>query len=569
MFRLIRRFRRNLKRTVTEWFLYLRWRYFEITSGVLRWFRKTSQQTADSEGQDGGTTVRARIRVANLLNPLFWIREFWGFLLRFLASRELLSFLYSIPAMTFAVAPFAAEYWRVPSQSELLQRAQNGYIRTASAEQLDSAEFYLKLWGALSEDPIPVRLAECDFFERTGRLDQGLRLAEEGYLQYQSMGCLEWLCNKEFQQFLKVPDELAKTVKFSEALEVHLKAFLQQQKNNGDKGTMLGVVYVRRGEFLNAIEILSDVVALTGGRTPEAPYYLAMCHQQQNRIPEAITAAKLAADAFRERMAREKFNFRTLLDYCRCLVMAQQESAALQAMEQHLQHCTEEERQQVVFLTGDVYAAWSRRLRLNSDRSEADFFTALELLGKGLALSPQNPRLLEELSYLGCSTEVDGELLEQKLTQAMDSGVSPGIVHFIRGTRDLLKDPPDVDAALVHFRLSEQHSQSYAGLLNNLAHAISISEEGDMAAALDLVEQALRMLPDEPVIYETRGRVLLRMGEAERAIADFERALSAEALRGDAHQGLSKAYAMLGKDGESERHARLAAEILKNPPPSN
>ena len=90
-----------------------------------------------------------------------------------------------------------------------------------------------------------------------------------------------------------------------------------------------------------------------------------------------------------------------------------------------------------------------------------------------------------------------------------------------------------------------------------------------MAAALDLVEQALRMLPDEPVIYETRGRVLLRMGEAERAIADFERALSAEALRGDAHQGLSKAYAMLGKDGESERHARLAAEILKNPPPSN
>ena len=146
-----------------------------------------------------------------------------------------------------------------------------------------------------------------------------------------------------------------------------------------------------------------------------------------------------------------------------------------------MQHCSEDERRQIVFLTGDVYAAWSRRLRLNSDRSQGDFFKALELLGKGLALSPQNPRLLEELSYLGCSAEVDADLLEQKLTQAMDSGVSPGIVHFIKGTRDLLKDPPDVDAALAHFRLSEQHSQSYAGLLNNLAHAMSISEEGDMA----------------------------------------------------------------------------------------
>ena len=90
-----------------------------------------------------------------------------------------------------------------------------------------------------------------------------------------------------------------------------------------------------------------------------------------------------------------------------------------------------------------------------------------------------------------------------------------------------------------------------------------------MKVALDLVEQALRMMPNEPVIYETRGRILLRMKEPAKAIADFEKALSKESLRGDAHEGLANAFEMLGQNEESRRHTQMAMDFRKKSPPGN
>lgn len=569
MFRLIRRFRRDLKHSILDWAAYLRWRYFEFNAAIIDWFRTTSELTVDQSSDDAASVKRGKIRFSSLINPLFWIKDFWGFLMRFLASRNPVSFLLSLPAALCAVAPFAILHWKVPTSSDLLQKAQAGYQQTVAADNLEAAEFYLKLWQSLSEDPVPPRLAECDFFQRTGRLDRALALAEDGYRQFAAMSLLNWLVNQEFQQFIKLPDDVATDAATSTTLESHLKYFLEQQPTNAEKGMMLGTLYVRRGNLSSAAEILTEVVGYSGKTYPEAPYYLAICQQQLGHIPEAVTAAQLAAEAFQEELAKKSFTFRLLFNYCRSLVIAQREGNALQVMDEHMSYCTPDEKLQLVFLKGDVYATWSKRLRQNSDRNAADFFTSIELLGRGLAIAPQNPRLLEELTVVGCSKDVDADLLEQKLTQAIDSGVSPGLVHFIQGTRDLLRDPPAVESALSHFQLAEQHNQSYPGILNNLAHAMAISETGDMKVAFDLVEQALRMMPNEPVIYETRGRILLRMKEPAKAIADFEKALANESLRGDAHEGLAKAFEMQGKDGESTRHAQMAADFRKKSPPEN
>lgn len=569
MFRLIRRFRRNLTRYISDWADYLRWRYFEINAAVIKWFRTTSELTVELSSDDAVSVKRGKIRFSSLINPLFWIKDFWGFLLRFLASRNPASFLLSLPAALCAVAPFAILHWKVPASSVLLEKAQVGYQQTVAVDDLETAEFYLKLWQSLSEDPVPPRLAECDFFKRTGRLDRALSLAEDGYRQFAAMSLLNWLVNEEFQQFIKLPDDVATDAATSTTLESHLKYFLEQQPTNAEKGMMLGTLYVRRGNLSSAAEILTEVVGYSGKTYPEAPYYLAICEQQLGHIPQAVTAAQLAAEAFQEELAKKSFTFRLLFNYCRSLVIAQREDNALQVMDEHVGYCSAEEKQQLVLMKGDVYAAWCKRLRLDSERNASDFFKAIELLGKGLAIAPQNPRLLEELTVVGCNKDVDADVLEQKLTQAIDSGVSPGLVHFIQGTRDLLRDPPAVESALSHFQLAEQHNQSYPGILNNLAHAMAISETGDMKVALDLVEQALRMMPNEPVIYETRGRILLRMKEPAKAIADFEKALASESLRIDAHEGLAKAFGVLGRDSESRRHAEIAVNFRKNSPPGN
>jgi predicted Zn-dependent protease len=136
-------------------------------------------------------------------------------------------------------------------------------------------------------------------------------------------------------------------------------------------------------------------------------------------------------------------------------------------------------------------------------------------------------------------------------------------VHFIQGTRDLLRRPADLDSAVQHFEISRQHNMTFPGLLNNLAYAMTQTPDGDMDQALELVDQALRMMPGEPVIYETRGQVLLRQQKYQQAIADFERALASSAMRADAHDGLAEAYQQLG-NAEKTAYHRSTAQRLRD-----
>ncbi|MFM7867284.1 MAG: hypothetical protein ACKPHU_23985, partial [Planctomycetaceae bacterium] len=107
-------------------------------------------------------------------------------------------------------------------------------------------------------------------------------------------------------------------------------------------------------------------------------------------------------------------------------------------------------------------------------------------------------------------------------------------VHFIQGTRDLLRKPADLESAMQHLDAARQHNVTFPGLLNNLAWGMTQTPDGNMDQALELVEQALRMMPGEPVIYETRGQVLLRQQKYQQAIADFERSLASSDMRADA-----------------------------------
>ncbi|MFM7863484.1 MAG: hypothetical protein ACKPHU_04680, partial [Planctomycetaceae bacterium] len=159
------------------------------------------------------------------------------------------------------------------------------------------------------------------------------------------------------------------------------------------------------------------------GRMPEAAYYLAICQQQNGRLVEAKTAAKTAIPSYRERLISQPFSMRNLVELCRCLIIDEKEQQAIQMMQEQSKRCRPAELPQIRFLMGDAYAAESRRMRQSGDLKPDDFLKSLDLLARGLAFAPLNPRLLDELSYLGCSTEVDENVLQHRLQQALDSGI--------------------------------------------------------------------------------------------------------------------------------------------------
>ncbi|MDY6841929.1 MAG: M48 family metalloprotease [Pseudomonadota bacterium] len=55
--------------------------------------------------------------------------------------------------------------------------------------------------------------------------------------------------------------------------------------------------------------------------------------------------------------------------------------------------------------------------------------------------------------------------------------------------------------------------------------AMELASKGDMKAALDKVNEAIRLLPREAMFYALRGRIYQDQKEAEKAAADFEKAV--------------------------------------------
>jgi len=74
------------------------------------------------------------------------------------------------------------------------------------------------------------------------------------------------------------------------------------------------------------------------------------------------------------------------------------------------------------------------------------------------------------------------------LQQILDSGVDPGFLHFVLGTRAALRSPPDVVVARQHCERSIAHNANFPTLLNNTADVIARSEDSDEASLKSAME---------------------------------------------------------------------------------
>jgi len=82
---------------------------------------------------------------------------------------------------------------------------------------------------------------------------------------------------------------------------------------------------------------------------------------------------------------------------------------------------------------------------------------------------------------------------------------------------------------------------------NNYAWLVVQEPQGDMAAALEAVNKALAIQPDEFRFRETRGQIWLRLGKWNEAVEDLEYAANGMPDSREVHLSLAKAYDALGQ----------------------
>lgn len=507
--------------------------------------------------------ARGRIRAIVFWNPLFWLVQFGGFIVRYFSSRGVINLFLSTPALCGLVGPVVLAVWIAPDSAALAARSASRMGYYSDRGQFEKAEFFSRILCSLRPEDDVAHFRRAEILEILDRDDEARVLLENlaAARSYQPAWTL--ICQRDLAAVMSSenpPDELRKN------LESNLQQLIRRFPQSNEGRYMLATLYARLNRPFESLTLLETLTRNTSTPVPDAWYAQAVLERQLGRDSESRVSASRAADQLLARNVGQPAKSEDLLRTMRALVIAYREVEALQLVDSRLASVPQEEvaqRQNWASVRGEICAAWSRRLRSRPNASVAEVSQSITILFEGIRSAPREPVVLDELSRLAISDRISDESVEQHLQTALNSGVSPGLVHFILGTRALTQKPPEPEKANEHFQLALAHDAGYPGLLNNLADMIAGSDDGDFAEALKLVDQALVLLPGQPEIHDTRGKLLVKLGQPLKALAEFELALREPAIRAEVNQNMVAAWRALGNNQKAEECQQTADALRK------
>jgi len=404
----------------------------------------------------------------SFINPIFWIVQSARFVIRYVQSRKYGNVIRSLPAASGFIFPVALSLWIAPSFDTELQQSYNRLSRAQAAENLTDAEFFARKVCAMLPDESAAWMRLAVVRDLQGKSAEAEQLAIEKGVKRGYVPAAEWLADRRFAAVVGNPNP---DPQLEKELVDGLKWIIARRESDVRANFMLGTYLLYRSQLLEARPVLKHLISLPKGNFPEALYSLAVVEGQLGDDEAARTAAGLAADGFLKRDALREFRVESFLQLVRSLLIARRETEAVQLIQQKnsdLPAFQDQFRQ----LTGEVFASWSKRLRTTAGRSADDVQKALTAISQAVIAAPASPIVTQELVELAGVSEISDEALDQHLRTALDAGVSPGVIHFIQGTRCIARNPPDIEAGLQHLRIADTHNPGMPGLLNNMADAI-------------------------------------------------------------------------------------------------
>jgi tetratricopeptide (TPR) repeat protein len=211
---------------------------------------------------------------------------------------------------------------------------------------------------------------------------------------------------------------------------------------------------------------------------------------------------------------------------------------------------------------GQAERAYETWLRVLADRDESP----LILQGLGLTMlrlsflpdeTPPEKRelvtLVGKAAYLAVrNRREEADALHKEVVA--DHPNAPG-VHYAYGVF-LMRDAPD--AALAEFRRELQISPGHVPALLQLA--FEYIKRGQHSDGLPYAEQAVKLDPKLFVARNALGRILLEVGQVERAVAELEAGVKLEPASPEMHFALARAYDRAGRKADA---ARARAEFTR------
>lgn len=522
-----------------------------------RLFGKLFRNLVLVETPEWATRVQAKVLVGNLqrvswydwLNPIRWSVWVLGFVYEWILSRRYYEYGPAVPGILLAcliptailVDSFKRDSWRETYYRELLQSPtakENNRLAGMAMDRLLER----------TPDRTDLRLQRAMLAERLGNADEARTEMESLAVVERNSIAAFWLMQKHYQ--------LADVGQWDENKHQAYR-LLAAIAASHDNESVFVASRVVLSQYLVSIGATAEAIAQiesVSGDNSELQLVCAALHYQNGDQSSCTRWAEKAQEGLRKSVLAAPANIETRLKLARALLLLGQSEAVAVTLSDGYK-LTKDER--LLNAGAESFVAWAARIENSEPQTSANLVKRLSLLSRATDLAPKNSLALETLvnAVIQCAESTDPEVA--KLRDTLVRKLDADKVHFIQGTIALLRG--DVEQADGHLQLAMAKSASVPGVLNNLAVVLYQKESPDLDRALTLVNAALKSLPDQPQIRETRGQIFLRMKHYKEAIFDLEFALAAKEPPQTIHKSLAQAYEAIGLVDMAKSHLEMAS----------
>lgn len=464
---------------------------------------------------------------------------------RWLHTRDVRYLVQGLPALLLASSiAVSIFYQRNTEPSQNIVRYQQGVDQAIARADFPAARLGLRKLLELAPDRAETRYGLALVAEHEGDLPRALRL----------MGDLAPADAKNFGPahfwFVKRLAAGSRPLSTEDAalLRHHLEATLADDPTHNAAAAMLGRMELAAGE-LDAALIHLEIAAR---QRPELGLLMTRICLEQGSLARARRHAKQVADHFRPRLEADRTDTAARLALSEALLLQDKFDEAEGVLDDGLGGGADATVRPAL---ANLYVAQADRLDGVAERGGDE----LALLKKALDASPRHEPALLRLAVYVAREGDDANEARRRLKEFLAEGKAPAVVHMILGTG--AAGDGNLDLAQLHLEQAYQLNQHTPAILNNLAWVLANSPEPKLERALELVDAALKLAPEQPQILESRGQILIRLKRWREALTDLERALAELPNRIRIHQSLASAYEQLGDDQLAAIHRQRASHL--------
>ncbi|WP_161604694.1 tetratricopeptide repeat protein [Roseiconus nitratireducens] len=495
------------------------------------------------------------------LNPLRWFRWIGQFVHEWFVAIPWNDAPKAIPAIILTIVLFTTGFIAFSGGTGWRNRLLNRQLQV-SLDRDDFATAEIVVRRQLDADPDDIDLVHrfALIREAQGFSDE-TRVLMEKLLHRRHLPAARWLLKNEFvgKQWGSLDAE--KRDQFGEVLAmIHRSA---------PKDTAVTKMYA---EYLIVSQRYASAIPLLDELSEVEPMRGLQAAALSRQIGDKVAAERFAERALSrvtEMSKDDPTNTALAMAVARNQVFLQRHADAVKTLDRSVKVAkTPEERQVLSQALGDAIVAWVKFIEESPVDTIQGRLRVLKMLQAALRYAPNNPRVVTLVAdHVLRSTDDSGDSESagerraelESVRQALVSGSSPGIAHFIKGTSALMAE--DAQQASFHLGLAAEMMPRSGAILNNLAVALAMKEEPDYPRALKVANSAIEFVEQPtPHFYETRGQILFRMGRFRQAIPDLERALAEPSLSKKAHQMLADCYQQEGDEELAESHRAAAGD---------